>query len=102
MRSMNATSRAILTTVLTTDTTFSIAERQMILRLINGETQTEPAPPEPTKRLLITQKLAAELLSVSRVTVWRMKRDRMLNPVEILPGTWRYRYAEIADIAYGL
>jgi hypothetical protein len=30
-----------------------------------------------------------------------MKRDGRLNPVEILPGTWRYRYSEIAEIARG-
>ncbi len=59
-------------------------------------------PSEATTRLLVTQKSTAELLSVSRVTIWRMKRAGQLNPVEILPGTWRYRYSEIAEIARGL
>jgi hypothetical protein len=48
------------------------------------------------------RKTTSKLLSVSRVTIWRMKRAGQLNPVEILPGTWRYRYSEIAEIARGL
>lgn len=40
------------------------------------------------------------MLSVSRVTVWRLTKDRVLKPVEILPGTWRYAYAEIARLAH--
>lgn len=100
---MNATSRAILITMLTTDSTFSTAERQTVLRIINGEPPIESVSLEAsTTRLLVTQKAAAELLSVSRVTIWRMKRAGLLNPVEILPGTWRYRYSEIAEIARGL
>jgi predicted DNA-binding transcriptional regulator AlpA len=78
------------------------SERQTILRLLNGESRIESMPSEATTRLLVTQKSTAELLSVSRVTIWRMKRAGQLNPVEILPGTWRYRYSEIAEIARGL
>ena len=48
---------------------------------------------------MVTQKLAAKLLSVSRVTVWRLTKDGVLHPVEIFPGTWRYPYAEIAKLA---
>jgi predicted DNA-binding transcriptional regulator AlpA len=98
---MNATSRTTLIAMLTTDLAFSTAERQTVLQLINGETQCGFTSPEAAARLLVTQKSAAELLSVSRVTIWRMKRDGRLNPVEILPGTWRYRYSEIAEIARG-
>jgi len=98
---MNATSRTILIAMLTTDPAFSTAERQTVLQLINGETQCGFTSPEAAARLLVPQKSAAELLSVSRVTIWRMKRDGRLNPVEILPGTWRYRYSEIAEIARG-
>jgi hypothetical protein len=36
---------------------------------------------------------------VSRVTVWRMTKDCVLHPVEILPGTWRYRFRELATLA---
>jgi hypothetical protein len=42
-----------------------------------------------------------ELLSVSRATIWRMTKDCVLQPVEILPGTWRYPFHEIARLARG-
>jgi predicted DNA-binding transcriptional regulator AlpA len=94
---MNSTSRAILQTVLATDNSLSDIERGAIQRLITGEM---PAPMAPSRLggepLLVTQKAAAEFLSVSRVTIWRMTKDNLLHPVEILPGTWRYSYQEIA------
>ncbi len=49
--------------------------------------------------LSVTQKVAAKLLSVSRVTVWRLIKDEVLHPVEILPGTWRYAYADTTALA---
>lgn len=100
---MNATSRAILQTVLATDTSLSVGERGAVQRVINGETEPPVAPIGGTEEpLLITQKAAAELLSVSRVTIWRMTKDCALHPVEILPGTWRYPYREIAALARGV
>ena len=92
---MNTTSRALLQTVLTTDASVSSVERDVVQRLIAGDTPTPPAQAGAGKPLLITQKAAAELLSVSRVTIWRMTKDALLHPVEILPGTWRYSYHEI-------
>ena len=71
-------------------------------RVINGEAEIPVASIGGTEeRLLVTQKTAAELLSVSRVTIWRMTKDCALHPVEILPGTWRYRYQESGVIARG-
>lgn len=99
---MNATSRAILQTVLAIDTSLSVGERGAVQRVIDGETEAPVAPISGAEeRLLITQKTAAELLSVSRVTIWRMTKDCALHPVEILPGTWRYPYREIAALARG-
>jgi hypothetical protein len=99
---MNATSRAILQTVLATDTSLSVGERGAVQRVINGETETlVGAVGGPGEPLLVTQKAAADLLSVSRVTIWRMTKDSALHPVEILPGTWRYPYQELAVIARG-
>ena len=51
------------------------------------------------ERLLVTQKRAAELLSISRATIRRMTKDCLLHPVEILPGTWRYPFPEIIALA---
>jgi hypothetical protein len=99
---MNATSRAILQTVLSTDGSMSAGERGVVQRIINGETEVRVGPAGGTdERLLVTQKAAAELLSVSRVTIWRMTKDCALNPAEILPGTWRYPYQEIVALARG-
>ena len=95
---MNPTSRAILQTVIATDSSLSSGERSFVQRLIDGRIENAPTSPAGDERLLVTQKRAAELLSVNRVTVWRMTRDSMLHPVEILPGTWRYPLNEIVRL----
>lgn len=97
---MNQTSCTLVQTVLTTDTTLSVRERETFQRLIKGESDASFAIGNE-KNLLITQKRAAELLSVSRSTIWRMTKDCVLHPVEILPGTMRYLYREISAVAEG-
>ncbi len=94
---MNSTSRAILQTLLA-DESLNKGERTIIQRLISGEL-VEAQPPPRTSNQLLTQKNVAELLSVSRSTVWRMRRDGVLEPVEIRPGTWRYRSDQVATLA---
>jgi len=97
---MNATSRTLLQTVLTTDSSLSLGERGIIQCALNGEAERAVEAVDRTdERLLVTQKAAAEMLSVSRVTIWRMTKDCVLHPVEILPGTWRYSYRELARLA---
>lgn len=61
-----------------------------------------PAPSpsaEPLQSVLLTQRDAAKILGVSRVTVWRMTSNRVLHPVELLSGTVRYRREEIMTLA---
>ena len=88
---MNATSRAILQSVVATDAALSAPERVAIQRLLDGLCETSEATQRgDDEPLLVTQKTAAKLLSVSRVTVWRLTKDHVLHPVELLPGTWRY------------
>ena len=97
---MNPTSRAIFESVVSTDASLSPPERGAIQRLLNGLVEGPVSAPRPVDEpLLVTQKIAAKLLSVSRVTVWRLTKDAVLHPVEIFPGTWRYQYAEIANLA---
>jgi predicted DNA-binding transcriptional regulator AlpA len=60
---------------------------------IDGESMQQT---QPIEYLTVSQKAAAKLLSVSRVTIWRMTRDNLLHPVEIFPGTWRYPFEELA------
>jgi hypothetical protein len=93
---MNATSHAILHTILSTDDSLSAAERNATQRLIDGRVEAPAGGAGGADEfLLVTQKRAAELLSVSRATIWRMTRDCLLHPVEIIPGTWRYPFREI-------
>lgn len=97
---MNPTTRAILQTVMTSDSSLSEPERGFVQRLLNGDFGEATAPGATAgERLLVTQKRAAELLSVNRVTIWRMTRDGMLHPVEILPGMLRYPLNEITRLA---
>ena len=97
---MNATSRAILQTVLATDPSLSAAGRVAMQRLSIGEESPQALlEDDGGGRLLATQQRAAEMLSVSRVMIWRMTRDCALHPVEILPGTWRSSYRELAALA---
>jgi len=76
-------------------------EEQGILQsLINGQRLLQYSAPRPADGpLLLTQKEAARMLSVSRVTLWRMTRNGVFRPIEILPGTVRYAYEEIAGFA---
>lgn len=52
--------------------------------------------PEP---LLLTQKQAAKLLGVDRTTVWRLVCLGIIRPVEICPGTFRYRRSDVEALA---
>ncbi len=85
---------------MTSDASLSEAERGFVQRLLNGDFgDVSASVAAKGERLLVTQKRAAELLSVNRVTIWRMTKDGMLNPVEILPGTVRHRLNEITRLA---
>ena len=99
---MNTTSRTLLETVVTTDQSLTALERSAVQKLLRGDIESmERGTLDPHAPLLLTQKAAAELLSVSRITIWRMAKDRVLHPVEVLPGSWRYPYPEIVAIARG-
>ncbi len=40
------------------------------------------------------------MLGVSRVTIWRMTKEYVLHPVEILPGSWHYRLRELLELSH--
>ena len=96
---MNQTSRAILQTVVATDSSLTRRELDLVQRLIAGLVQADELESERKFRGLVTQKRAAELLGVNRVTIWRMTREGVLHPVEILPGTLRYSLGEISQLS---
>lgn len=95
---MNATSIAILQTVAATDPSLSPEQRTLLQDLVAGRSVPQSRTDQP---LLLTQKEAARTLSVSRVTLWRMTRQGILTPVEIMPGMFRYRFDDIATVARG-
>ena len=68
-------------------------------RVLDGT--TEPARPERKGPFLLKMGDAAELLGVSRPTLWRMLNARRLTRVEILPATFRVRREEIEALAFG-
>ena len=49
--------------------------------------------------LLMTMKDAADFLGVSRVTIWRMVKEQTLRPVEIRPGVFRIRRADLHELS---
>ena len=51
--------------------------------------------------LLLGMGVAAQFLGVSRATLWRMLQAGKLEKVELLPGSFRVRRADIEAIAAG-
>jgi excisionase family DNA binding protein len=64
------------------------------LKILKGETlpQNKPQIQGP---LLIGMSKAAELLGVSRPTLWRQIKAGRFEKVEILPGSYRLRRADL-------
>ena len=93
---MNTTSRAIIETVLSSDSSLTVAERAAIRQLLSGE---EVGPSLPNGACLMTQKQAAEKLGVNRVTLWRLTQRGVFHLIEVMPGTWRYQAKEILAYA---
>jgi len=93
---MNATSITLLQTIASTDNTLTLEQRAVFQDFIAGRTPARVAAGQP---LLLTQKDAAKLLGISRVTLWRMTKEGFFSPVEILHGTFRYRLEEVEAVA---
>ena len=92
----------LLKTVSTADPTLSALERSTVQKLLKGELATlNRGIIDPHAPSLLTQKAAADLLGVRRITIRKMSRDAALHPVEVIPGSWRYPYHEIMAIAQG-
>lgn len=50
---------------------------------------------------LLTLSAAARLMGISRMTLWRMFKDGVLARVELRPGCYRIRRADLEAIAAG-
>lgn len=62
-----------------------------------------PVPhPEPAAGpLLMGSSAAARFMGISRATLWRMVKAGRLTKVEILPGSFRLRRADLLALAKG-
>ena len=82
------------------------AEQQAAIdRILSGQLSLDAialrAAEAPKGPLLMMMGDAAKLLGVSRATIWRLAKMKRLERVEILPGTFRVRRADIEAIAAG-
>lgn len=75
-------------------------QQAAIDRILAGQVEP-PAPAPVTGPLLIGMSAAAELLGVSRATLWRMIKGRKLVPVQILPGSSRLRRVDVEALVSG-
>jgi len=51
--------------------------------------------------LLMGMSASAKLLGVSRATLWRMTKAGLLQKIEVLPGSFRLRRADLEAIVAG-
>ncbi len=58
-------------------------------------------PMATTGPLLMGMSASAKLLGVSRATLWRMTKAGLLQKIEVLPGSFRLRRADLEAIAAG-
>ena len=71
--------------------------RQIALRILEGNslTQSDRLP------LLVTINEAADIWGTHRSTVWRAVRSGRLQKVELFPGCFRLRRADVIAVAGG-
>ena len=74
-------------------------QRAAIDRILEG--RTGPAPEPPKGPLLLGMGAGANLLGVSRATFWRIIKAGKLSKVEVLPGSFRVRRADVEGLAAG-
>ncbi|HMD54125.1 MAG TPA: helix-turn-helix domain-containing protein [Phycisphaerae bacterium] len=80
---------------------FAASPEQM--QAIDGilESHIQERPMTTSGPLLMGMSASAKLLGVSRVTLWRMIKGGLLQKIEILPGTFRIRRADLEALAAG-
>ncbi len=71
-------------------------------RILEGRVAPQPAAPAPSSGpLLLGMGAGAKLLGVSRATFWRIINAGKLAKVEVLPGSFRVRRADVEALAGG-
>ena len=71
-------------------------QQEAIDRILDGHAPTASAPNGP---LLMGMSAAAKFIGVSRATLWRMIKLGRLAKIEVLPGSFRVRRADLEAIA---
>ena len=90
----------------------SAEELNAIDRVLENRVEVPPKPPEPRSvpppqvesprgPLLLGMGAGAKLLGVSRATFWRMISAGRLAKVEVLPGSFRVRRADVEGLVAG-
>ena len=82
--------------------TASNEQLQLVDQILDGR-QRQCLEPSPTASgpILLGMGAAAKTLGVSRATLWRMIQVGRLQKVELLPGSFRVRRADLEAIAAG-
>ena len=96
---MAPTTQALLQSLAENDPSLSEGERSLLKRLIRGDIRPGQGQTQTADPLLLTQKEAARLLGISRVTLWRLTREAVFTPVELTSGNFRYRRDEVEAMA---
>jgi hypothetical protein len=80
---------------------FAATQEQMVA--IDGilESGIWEKPVVTSGPLLMGMTASAKLLGVSRATLWRMIKGGLLQKIEVLPGSFRIRRADLEAIAAG-
>ena len=63
--------------------------------------ESSPSEPQDNTPLLLTMGEGAQLLNVSRATLWRTIKSGRLQKVELYPGAFRLRRADVIALANG-
>ncbi len=90
---MKASTRQMIELALTGDATVDPQVKKQVTEVLDGKSNGERS--DVTAPLLLTMTDAASCLGVSRVTLWRMVKAGVLQPVEIMPGIRRIRRGDL-------
>ena len=80
---------------------FAASPEQM--QAIDGilESSVQQKPAVMSGPLLMGMTASAKLLGISRATLWRMIKAGVLQKIEVLPGSFRLRRADLEAIVGG-
>lgn len=91
---MKKANREAINALLKGDPTVTDHQRQSAIAIADGK-------PAPTQSLVLRQLEVAELLGVSRQTVWMFTKRGILKPVHITDGIARYRRDDVMALIKG-